>query len=170
MKILDEKGRLFGKLNLIDLIAILLVVAAVAVLGIRFLGKPADPYVGQEMVTVDYTVLCRSVPNELIEGFKGEVGEQLMAAGSMVDGCYITNVEILPAYIYLTSETAEDGYIMAESQQNVDVLFTISGIAPKKNNAFSVGTQEIRIGKSHIVKTINMEYTGTILTLEVAYG
>lgn len=33
MKIIDEKGRLFGKINLIDLLVIVLVVAVVAAVG-----------------------------------------------------------------------------------------------------------------------------------------
>ena len=33
MSIIDKKGKLFGKLNIIDLIAVILIVAVVALLG-----------------------------------------------------------------------------------------------------------------------------------------
>ena len=33
MKIIDEKGRLFGKINLIDLLVIVLVIAIIAAVG-----------------------------------------------------------------------------------------------------------------------------------------
>ena len=36
MKIIDEKGRLFGKINLIDLLVLVLVVAVVLALGFRW--------------------------------------------------------------------------------------------------------------------------------------
>ena len=36
---IDEKGRLFGKLNIVDLLVILVVLVAVVVLGVKFLGK-----------------------------------------------------------------------------------------------------------------------------------
>ncbi len=39
MKIIDEKGRLFGKINLIDLLVIVLVVAVVAAVGWKLVGK-----------------------------------------------------------------------------------------------------------------------------------
>ena len=35
------------------------------------------------------------------------------------------------------------------------------------DNAYAVGTQEIRVGKSHIVKTVNIEVTGYITRMEV---
>ncbi len=41
MKIIDEKGRLFGKINLIDLLVIVLVVAVVAAVGWKLVGKKA---------------------------------------------------------------------------------------------------------------------------------
>ena len=39
MKIIDEKGRLFGKLNLIDLLVIILLIAAVAAVAWKLVGK-----------------------------------------------------------------------------------------------------------------------------------
>ena len=41
MKIIDEKGRLFGKLNLIDLLVIILLIAAVAAVAWKLVGKKA---------------------------------------------------------------------------------------------------------------------------------
>ena len=35
---IDEKGRLFGKLNIVDLLVILVVLVAVVVLGVKFLA------------------------------------------------------------------------------------------------------------------------------------
>ena len=41
MKIIDEKGRLFGKINLIDLLVLVLVVAVVLAVGWKLVGKKA---------------------------------------------------------------------------------------------------------------------------------
>ena len=35
---IDEKGRLFGKINIVDLIVILVIVIAAVVVGMKFLG------------------------------------------------------------------------------------------------------------------------------------
>ena len=39
---IDEKGRLFGKVNIVDLLIILIVLAAAAFLGYRFLGPDSN--------------------------------------------------------------------------------------------------------------------------------
>ena len=36
---LDEKGRLFGKINIVDLLVLILVVLLAAVVGLKLLGK-----------------------------------------------------------------------------------------------------------------------------------
>ena len=38
MKMIDSKGKLFGKINIIDFLLLLVLVAAIAVLGVKFLG------------------------------------------------------------------------------------------------------------------------------------
>ena len=41
MKLIDEKGRLFGKINLIDLLVVLLIVAVLAAVAWKLGGKKA---------------------------------------------------------------------------------------------------------------------------------
>ena len=41
MKIINEKGKLFGIINLVDLLVLLLVIAVVAVVGIKLFGTKA---------------------------------------------------------------------------------------------------------------------------------
>ena len=36
MKLIDEKGKLFGKLNIVDLVVVVLIVAIIAAVGVRF--------------------------------------------------------------------------------------------------------------------------------------
>lgn len=38
------------------------------------------------------------------------------------------------------------------------------------NNAYEVGSQEVRVGKSHIVKTSMIEVTGTVTAMTVTDG
>ena len=54
--------------------------------------------------------------------------------------------------------TAEDG--TTELRLTVEAAAVISG------GAYSVGTQEVRIGKLFNVKTLNAEIEGSVLTME----
>ena len=56
---IDEKGRLFGKLNIVDLLVILVVLVAVVVLGVKFLGKDGGGGINPGKTQVTYTVLVR---------------------------------------------------------------------------------------------------------------
>ena len=65
MKIVDEKGRLFGKVNLIDLLVLLLVIAAAAALIWKTAGKKAAEHAAKPLRAVKQKsplfLLCRHV-------------------------------------------------------------------------------------------------------------
>ena len=63
MKIIDEKGRLFGKINLIDLLVIVLVVAVVAAVGWKLVGKKAAASVSDNTHEMTFTVLFEVHPH-----------------------------------------------------------------------------------------------------------
>ena len=57
MKIIDEKGRLFGKINLIDLLVLVLVVAVVLAVGWKLVGRKAAASVSNNNHEITFTVL-----------------------------------------------------------------------------------------------------------------
>lgn len=165
MKIVDEKGRLFGKLNLIDLLVILLIAAVLAAAVLKITGTDTanNSYAKSLNRNIVYTVICRVIYRDVAEEAKKEVGNQLMASGELVDDCFVTAVEIRP---YYESYVDGDGKLQHQaSEEFCDVLFTIEGEAPYVENAYKIGTQEVRVGKAHIVKTSTCEINGTVATL-----
>ena len=171
MKVVDEKGKLFGKLNIIDLLVILLLIVAVALIGWKVTRKDGASNASRTILT--YTVEVEGVDQEVYEGIKayvpGEsgIGDQLMANGEMVDA-YVTNVTAAPHEGGLTM-TDVNGTTMTfpvEGDDTLDLTFTIqANVVNSVTN--EVGTQEVRIGKSHIVKTVHFELNnGTITTCE----
>ena len=65
MKIIDEKGRLFGKINLIDLLVIVLVIAIIAAVGWKLVGKKAAASVSDNTHEMTFTVLFEDQPAEV---------------------------------------------------------------------------------------------------------
>lgn len=171
MKLVDEKGRLFGKLNIIDFLVIILLVAAVALVGIKLMGKGGTSAAGGTQLT--YTVLVKGVEPAAYESTvryieDAEGGDQLMANGETLSG-WVTDVQSAPhtsVAKVATNENGEKVEIMLDAN-TVDLTFTIkANITNTTTN--EVGTQEIRVGKTHIVKTTHFEYNGgTILTCQV---
>ena len=59
MKLVDEKGKLFGKLNIVDLLVIIVIVAAAVLLAFKLLGGSGG--VGAAVPQVTYTVRVMEV-------------------------------------------------------------------------------------------------------------
>lgn len=167
MKVVDEKGKLFGKINLIDLIVILVLVLVVAAVVWKVAGSRISGAVDKlgNVPTVRYEVLCTNVDSAAADAAVTHIGEQLMSNGDMMDA-KITDCVIEPYYI-LASD-AQGNPVQLESPTSKNLRFTIEAKIPFSNNAYAIGTQEIRVGKSHIVKTPSIEFNGSITNMEVS--
>ncbi len=151
MKMIDKNGRLFGKLNIIDLAVILIVVVVVAALGMKFFGNDVVESVTSPDVSIRYEVVCKDVPQNVADYCTANYAQQLLSSGKLLNA-YITGC---------TAEETEDGY---------DLYFTIEGTASYTGNTYALGSQEVRVGMEHLVKTSKIECEGIISALEAKHG
>ena len=151
MKLIDEKGRLFGKVNLIDLAVILVVIVAAAALAMKFFGNDAVEAVTSPKVSITYEVVCEDVPLSVAEYCTENYAGQLLSSG-----------KLLPAYITACT--------MEETAEGCDLYFTIEGTCSYTGNTYAMGSQEVRVGMEHLVKTSDIECEGIISSLEATHG
>lgn len=165
---IDEKGKLFGKINIIDLLVLLVVVIAAVVLAVKFLGGGGGGG-GKGGTTLTYTVMVPAVLPEVYNNIQeyipgGPEGskDQLMASGELLDG-YVVSVTGKPHQSNATITTQDGALVVPLDRETFDLTFEIQvKVTNKITN--EVGTQEVRIGKQHIVKTQHFELTnGTII-------
>jgi hypothetical protein len=161
MKLMDEKGRLFGKVNIVDLLVVLLVIVVAVVLAVKLTGGDSAVADSGEDVTLTYTVWVTEVDQatyenicEFVDSGAG-LKDQLMASGEMLNG-YIVDVTA-SAHVPTASDSV--------GGDTLDLLFTVVAV-PDDTLTNAVGTQEVRIGKSHIVKSTHIELSGTIMTCQ----
>lgn len=174
-KFIDEKGRIFGKVNIIDLIVLLLILAVAVIVGLKLLGKGAVVPGEQpgSLTQLEYTVVVYRVAPEVYAAVEEEIalgGDHagLMANGEMLAGSYVMDVTSRPH----TEPVPKDDGTLATSQEPgyVDAIFTIHATTANSVTQ-AVGTQEVRIGKSHIVKTKTFELiNGIILSCKTVEG
>ncbi len=160
MKLIDEKGKLFGLINLVDLACLLLILLVLAGVGWKLLGPKVEEAVAPtaKMTTVlrirgaySYT-LDWLQENEL-------VGEKLVMGTGYVDAV-VTKVEYEP---YIIQFTAEDGTPMdVQYQSRADVLITVESTVAKNTPILKIGTQEVRAGRTFIFKTREFEMSTLI--------
>ncbi len=151
MKFIDEKGRLGGKVNLIDLAVVVVLVVAVAAVGMKLFGNKAVEAVTSPAVKIQYEVVCENVPQSVAEYCEAHVGEQLLSSGKLLDA-YVTDCR--------SEETAE----------GTDLYFTVEGTCNYTGHTYSLGSQEVRVGMEHLMKTSSIECEGIISSLEADHG
>ena len=177
MKIV-KNGRLFGKLNIVDVLILLVVIAAVAFLAVRMVGGSGGETIAADepsaQANLRYTVLCEDMPlmqaENAVTAVTAEDYELKLDDDSILkvspnqifnsnkfQDAQITSAEILP------QDDSADG-------QRATVRLVIEAAAKNTVGSFVVGTQEVRIGRDYTVKTVDIEMLGTVSAMEKLHG
>lgn len=160
MKIINEKGKLFGIINIVDLLVLLAVIAVAAGIGYKLFASQIQEVTAQQ-VSMTVTVRVRGATPFLVAEVErnSQVGKQLVSGNSYVSA-KITDMEIQD---YRQQVTTADGRIVtALDPDKKDLVFTIETTVAKGTASPSIGTQEVRAGRTFIVKTNDFETTGNI--------
>ena len=122
MKIINEKGKLFGLINIVDLLVLIAAVAVAAGVGYKLFAPQIKESVQPQ---VELTAIVR----------------------------------VRGATPFLVTEVDPD---------KKDIVFTIKTTVPKGTATPSIGTQEVRAGRTFIVKTNDFETSGNIDSVDIA--
>lgn len=166
MKVINEKGKLFGVINIVDLLVLLAAIAVVAGVGYKlFAPKIAD--VTAKQVELTMVVRVRGATPFLQDEVErnSQVGKKLVSGNSYV------NAEIVDMTVedYVQQVTTADGRIVdALDGTKKDLVFTVKTTVPDGTPSPSIGTQEVRAGRTFILKTNDFETTGNIDSVDIA--
>ena len=151
------------RFNIIDIIAVVLILAVLAFGAWKLLGSGDGGAAGETgMAKVTYVVRCEGVPAELYETCQAHLPAPLMASGALVGG-QIEAVEMEPYYVL-----GPDGEWI-EDPEHVTLYFTAVTETPASEvMTTKVGDQEVRIGKTdYILKSEYIEFSeGTIVDVQ----
>ena len=143
------------KFNVIDIIAVVLIVAVAVFLATKIGGKVSGE---SEIVPIRYTVLAEERPAAVAEAVEEYIPGNLMASGTRYD-IQVVDVQSQPSMVL-----GPDG-TWVEDPNHVDLTFTVEGQVEKADVLVATaGTQEIRIGKKVILKTEYLEFEDAIVT------
>ncbi len=167
MKLIDEKGRIFSKLNIVDLLVILVIIAIVAAGAVKFTsGRAADSVNAANTTQTEdqycyATIIARLQPEEVGQNLK--VGDHLVANGGYTDA-EIVDVQVKPAdYVGVNS----DG-VTVKSEHPIwkDVTVVAKQKLDPSSVTLKLGGQEIRVGYDFILKTQMVEAKATVRNIE----
>jgi len=152
---MEQKAKRVGKFNIIDIIAVVLILAVVAYAGVKLMNRGSGETAQTAMTKVTYVVKAEGVPEEVYENSMKHLPSPLMASGALVGG-QIESVEKEPYYVL-----GADGQ-WVEDPEHVTLLFTATTQTPAGEvMTTKVGDQEVRIGKTdYILKSEYIEIQG----------
>ena len=154
MKIIDEKGRLFGKLNLIDLLAIVLVLAVAFAIVWKFGIRKAAESTVSDPASITYTVVFEDVQKDIADYARTQIGQPLVNSSKVISA-------------RVSDAAAQES---AVTPGHVDLFLTVEADGTFSGNVYHVGPQEVRVGYEYILKTSCFELTGLISDMEVSNG
>lgn len=152
---MEQKAK--RKFNVIDIIVVVLIIAALAFVGYKFSHRGSG---GGNTVHIDYTVRCENVPKQVYENAQKHLPSQLMASGTLFDG-HIKAVKESPYYVL-----SGDGK-WTEDPEHVTLTFDVDCNVANTGAAMTtkVGDQEVRVGKSdYILKSEYIELDNCTIT------
>jgi hypothetical protein len=160
MKIINEKGKLFGIINIVDLLLLIAVIGVIGGVGWKLLGPQVTEKVAPQVeMTADMVVI--GTPPRLIEEIERQdpKGQRLVAGNEYMPA----TIEDVTVEDYVVQAVTADGRIVnALDPSKKDVVFTIKAKVPAGTPNPKIGSQEVKAGKTFILKTQTMEVIATI--------
>lgn len=160
MKIINEKGKLFGIINIIDLGAILIIALLIGG-GAKRMKK--NPGIAAETKKAFITVEVSDIRTPTVDGIV--IGDPLYHydKGERIG-------EIIDKKVENYKEPVESGdgkWISADVPDKYVVLMTVEADVKENPDVVIAGGEQIRIGTQFKLKNRNVAVMGTILGVEV---
>jgi hypothetical protein len=165
MKIINEKGKLFGIINIVDLLILVVVILVAGAIVWQLLGsKVSDAISPQEELTA-VVVIAGAHPDLVEEVMRQDLVGDKMVSGNEYLGAYISDVW-LDDYVEQI-ETADGRLVDAVDPTKKDIFMEIKTTVAADTASPKIGSQEIRAGKTFIVKTQTFECSGIIYYVQI---
>jgi len=157
----DMENRKRFSFNIIDVIAVLLILAVALFAGYRhFLGSEAG---SSETVQITYWVKAEGVDASLYESVSSHLPCRMMASGAVLPG----TIESVEQYPYLVLSGSGE---WVEDPDHTNLVFKVTATVEKQGLMLTkIGDQEIRIGKPHLLKGEWLEFYNTVV-VDVDWG
>lgn len=159
--IIDKKGKLFGKISIIDIILVLAVIFVIVVLAMRMGGKVDLPFVTQP--DTEYTVKLKATSLNKTDMDPFHEGEKVYSEAGELIGT-ITDVEYSPNSVkkYLNSGESFD----FEDPDYSDYVITVEGVGTVNDSGvMAEGTYLLIPGNNN--KIASKYFNGYAIVLSV---
>jgi len=168
MKIVNEKGKLFGIINVVDLLALLAILVVIGGVGFRLISAKMEE-AGMKKTELTAVILVRGA-NEVYQQILKEndpVGQVTISGTEYLEDSYIESIELEDYYQQISTE---DGRIINSLDPvKKNIIFTVKGMVEHDDGPIvRWGVQDMRPGHTCTIKTTGIEINGTIISVKLA--
>ena len=165
---MEKKKR---RLNIVDIVVIVVILAAAVFFGWKLTHRGGDSGAQARPGTIRFVIEVDGLRKDMYDATEVMLPCQMAASGSLVDG-YILESWANP--VKLLSMKAESPVNASmeetlEAEEGVEYVnaYFLCECGIDLNNLLNItGTQEIRLGRSYYLKSVDFEYSGTIISVE----
>lgn len=159
MRLIDNKGRLFGIINVIDLL-VLLIILALGFFGVSRMGKGmvATTTIKEGIVTYEITDIRQMTVDQI------QVGDPIYHYDKGTYIGEIVNVEIEP---FKERIDHEGKWIEAEVPRKFVALVDVKANLEETDQYYSAGGEQTRVGIQFRLKNKKFASFGTVLDIEI---
>lgn len=176
MAILDSKGRLFGKFNILDIGALLVVLLVIG--GIFLFPGKTGSVVGQvggsttQPIEVDLIVRglkVKDIDRLSTQGFKEKGKTKVVVRNQTYGQIPIKSIEVLPRKIIVTQP---DGTVklIPDPRENVfstDMILTLADKGTITEEGPVLGNSQVKIGMPLELQGFNYNFRGSVIDVRV---
>ena len=155
MKIVNEKGKLFGIINVVDLLVLVVIIAVLGGIAWQLFGDKLSDAVSPQVELTAIVAIAGSHPDLVEEVLRQNLVGQKMVSGNSYLEAYISDVW-LDDYI-MQNPTADGSIVDAVDPTKKDIMIEIKTMVAKDTASPKIGSQEVRTGRTFIVKTQTFE-------------
>ena len=169
---MEEKRK--GRLNIVDIVVIVIILAAAVVFGWKLTHRGSDaPAVRKG--TIRFVVEVDGLRKDLYDATAALVPCQMAASGSLVDGyiletwgnpCTVTHIKAKSP----VNASLEQELLPEDGVDYVNAYYLCECAVDLNDKLNLTGNQEIRLGRSYYLKSVDIELSGTIISMEKLEG
>ncbi len=152
--IIDKKGKLFGKISIIDIIIVLVVVLAVAFVGYKFVKSGTTSTVFNKAQDVQMTFYVEEANDFTAKSIN--VGDNVVDFVQSTTIGKVTKVETAPSVAF--SPTSDGKLVKASKEGYVSLKVTVEGKGTLGGNGLTISGNDYLIGQNYNVKLGKVQF------------
>lgn len=163
MKLIDENGRLFGKISVIDVVVVVVVAALAAVLYLKT-NTLTHTSTAVDDPTIHYQVLAQAIP-DFVEG-QIQIGDRFFDEDRGSSGCLgtVVDVEVLPGE--KMTVFADGTAAIAPVEDSINLLITVEGEGLIDNGRYVLNrVYDLGVNSARNFCTQYVRVTGTVVKI-----